>query len=83
MEDITLQEVLREAMDSRVSLIHTVLPGKVVSVDSSKQTVTVKPMIKTRVETRDDELEYEELPLIYNVPLCFPQGLFDEIVQKV
>ena len=74
MAEPTFQEVIREALNDRVSQIHTMIPGEVTSVNSSTASVSVQPLIKSRVRTRDGGFEYETLPVIHNVPLAFPQG---------
>ena len=50
------------------------IPGEVTSVNNSTASVSVQPLIKSRVRTRDGGFEYETLPVIHNVPLAFPQG---------
>lgn len=70
----SLAEVLRRALDSRLLDVHVSLPGRVVSYDAAKQTATVRPMIPRVLRDAAGERVVEDLPLISNVPICFPRG---------
>lgn len=72
--DSLLVELLRDAMDSRVSEINTCLPAKVTGVDHEKQTVDVVPSITRLSKTTLDNLVEEPLPEFLGVPLAFPRG---------
>ena len=41
----TLQELVREALDSRLLDVHTALPGKIRSYDRKTHSAVVEPMI--------------------------------------
>lgn len=72
----TLADVLRAALDSRLSDLHVALPARVERYDSARQAVSVKPLIRTAVpdaQLEDDEQRaVESLPVINGVPVVFP-----------
>lgn len=70
----TLAEMLRKAIASRTSDIHTALPGKVKSYDSSKQVAEIIPVIRGVIFTEDDDPLLEDLPVIPNVPVGWMRG---------
>jgi hypothetical protein len=65
-----LVTALKNAIDSRLLELHTALPAEVVSFDASLNTVNVQPSIKRKFS--DGSLV--NLPVIQNVPVCFPRG---------
>lgn len=70
----TLQEVLYDAIESRLLELHTAIPGRVVSYDSAKQTAEVEPVV-LRAEPREDGgRTLTPLPVIPNVPVQWPRG---------
>lgn len=71
--DLTLAELLRNAMQARASEIHVALPARVESYDAAKQTIDAKPLVKRVVESEDGELA-ESLPVVPNVPVAFPRS---------
>ncbi len=72
----SLATVIRAAMESRLAEVHTMIPGSVISYDSTEQTASIQPMVKQRVPavSEVDGYIYEQLPVIHNVPVSFPQG---------
>lgn len=68
-------EVIRRAIESRLSDVHTSGPGKVTSYDPGTQTATVQPMWKRLTPSdADGVLESERFPEIKNVPILFPRS---------
>lgn len=61
-EDPTLEEVLLDIFDERLSQLHTAMPGRVESYDPLTQTASVKPMLK---------LDGRTLPVLPRVPIVF------------
>lgn len=55
------------------AMIRTCMPGKVVSFDASTQRASVLPGIKMKV-VLDDQVTYEDMPVITNVPITIPMG---------
>ena len=66
-----MEELLDAAIESHLSELHTSTPAKVLSYDSNKQTVDVKPMIKRLIGHSDSSESSEPLPVIYGVPVLF------------
>lgn len=69
-----LVEVLRAALDAAIAEVHTCLPARVESYDSSNQTVNVKPLLKRNVLDEDGGEVIETLPVIQSVPVVFPRA---------
>jgi hypothetical protein len=65
----TLQELLLQAIESRVTDIHVALPAIVQKYDATKQTCEVQPCIKKKYSDNT----VVNLPLITNVPVVFPR----------
>lgn len=60
---------LNEWFQNQLTEVHTCLPGKVISFDSTLQTCSVQPTLK-RLFYGDDEAT--EIPIIEDVPVVFP-----------
>lgn len=65
----TLQELLKDAIEARVTDIHVALPGIVQKYDAAKQTADIQPTIKKKYA----DGTVINLPLISNVPVIFPR----------
>jgi hypothetical protein len=63
----TLAELLTEAIESRIALVHTALPGIIQSYDPATQLADVTPSIKKKYRTG----EVKELPKLSKVPVMF------------
>lgn len=68
------EEANRAALDGRQARIRTAIPGLVVSFDPVKSTVTVQPAIRGSVEGSDGESTSTNLPVLPDVPVCWPRG---------
>lgn len=66
----TLSEALSFIFEQRFKGIYTCLPGIIVSYDPSTKRAAVQPALR-RILTDDSE---QQLPIITNVPVCFPTG---------
>lgn len=66
----TLQELIKAAIEARVTDIHVALPGIVQKYDAKKQVADVQPALKKRYA--DDTVT--NLPLISNVPVIMPRN---------
>lgn len=73
MIPVTLAEVMRTALESDRGEVHTCLPGRVEKYDVATQTADIRPMVK-RAVADGDEVTYESLPVIPEVPVSFPRG---------
>jgi hypothetical protein len=70
----TLAEVLKAALEARIAEIHVSLPAKIVRYDASKQLIDAQPLVKGRYVDENDVEQAYSLPVITNVPVCFPSG---------
>ena len=70
----TLQELIREALDSRLLDVHTALPGTIRSYDRKTHTAEVEPMIERATPRVDGSSLDEKIPPILNVPVAWPRG---------
>lgn len=69
-ETPTFAKVLQQAIETRVCEIHTAMPGRIVSYDSSKQTATVQPEFKRKFING----ELVDIPPITGVPVVMPRA---------
>jgi hypothetical protein len=67
-------EATRAALDGKQAEMWTALPGIVESYDAERQTCTVQPTIKGKVETQGGAVSSVALPLLVDVPVIFPSG---------
>lgn len=70
----TLQEVLAEAIESRLLELHTAIAGKVVSYDKTTQTAEVQPVVQRAEPREDGGNTLTALPSIPNVPVGWYRG---------
>lgn len=68
----TWTRVLTDCIDARLSDVHTSIPGRVESYDSSTQRASVQPLLKRGYEDEEGERQVEILPVIQDVPIVFP-----------
>ena len=69
-----LAEVVKAAIAEGFSGLHVAMPGKVEKYDPILQKADVKPLIQRPVVARDGTESLEPLPVIPEVPVCFPRG---------
>ncbi len=67
-------ETLRAAMDGRQAEMWTAMPGIVQSFDPKAMTVTVQPAVKGEFLDERGKAKAVDLPLLQDVPVCFPCG---------
>ena len=65
-----VKTIIKGWMDSRVSNIHTALPGRVVSYDPSTNRASVQP----NGDYKSEDGRNIQYPIIHNVPIQFPMG---------
>jgi hypothetical protein len=70
----SLEEVVRAAMEFRLSEVHVALPGQVIKYTAATQTADIKPLIKRTVILDDGSEELEAIPVITSVPVMFPRA---------
>lgn len=65
----TLQQVIKDAIETRVTDIHVSMPGIVKSYNATLQTAEIQPVIKKKYS----DGTIINLPLLINVPVIFPR----------
>ena len=65
-----VKTIIKGCMDSRVSNIHTAMPGRVVSYDPSTNRASVQP----NGDYKSEDGRNIQYPIIHNVPIQFPMG---------
>ena len=65
-----VKTIIKGWMDSRVSNIHTSMPGRVVSYDPSTNRASVQP----NGDYKSEDGRNIQYPIIHNVPIQFPMG---------
>lgn len=68
---ITLDQLIREAIEARIAEINVSLPCKVLSYDSSKNTAKLQPLLKRRRRKKDGTVTATEIPSLQGVPVAF------------
>jgi len=63
------EEQLRRMMENAGANTRVAMPGEIVDFDAEKQTATVQPLIKEKVQG-----EWEQLPQLLDVPVFFPRA---------
>lgn len=69
-----IEEIVRAAIEARQAELQTNLPGVVEEIDWDKQTMTVRPAIKSAHRDFEGKVTHKELPLLKDVPIVFPGG---------
>lgn len=69
----SISEAISRILDSRLSGLHTALPGRVKSYDATKQTADIEPMISRQVPLGgpEEDIELELIPVLPSVPVLF------------
>jgi len=68
------EEALRLAMDSRLAQVWTSIPAIVTAVNLGAMTISAQPAIQGKVEDALGNVTNTNLPLLINVPICFPSA---------
>lgn len=67
-------ELLREVIESRLTDVHTSIPGRVVSYDAATQTADIEIVIQRAEQASSGAIVHETYPVIPNVPVGWPSG---------
>lgn len=71
-----INKILEKSLQEFQAKLNTCIPGRIESYDSKRQAVDVQPLLNRRLISGQHEI----LPIIPNVPFCFPsagdRGLF-------
>ncbi len=65
---------MRLVLDGRQSSIWTAMPGIVQSVDLEAMTCEVQPAIQGTIEDENGVLQSVNLPILVDIPICFPNA---------
>lgn len=68
------ETALRLAFDGRLSNLWTAFPGIVTAVNLAEMTCQVQPAIQGVVEDENGAQQFVNLPLLVDVPICFPKA---------
>ena len=69
-----LDELLRTQEDKTKNVLRVAIPGIVQAFNSIEQTVTVQPALREKLRDNDGNISWVNLPLLLDVPLCFPRA---------
>jgi hypothetical protein len=67
---MTLEEAIRQIVDSYMQSVHTAIPAVITSYDSKKQSAQIRPLINQTYFNGKSIA----LPIIVNVPIIFPHN---------
>jgi len=65
-------DALDALIQTHLADVRVALPAKVIEYDASKQKISAQPLIRQKHVKEDATNEVERLPVITNVPVCFP-----------
>jgi hypothetical protein len=66
------EESMRVALESHQGEVWTALPCVVVSVNWTMMTLVAQPVIQGRMMDSQDNISFVNLPVLLDVPICFP-----------
>lgn len=66
----TLEQVIKNAIEGRLTDVHTALPGEILSYDSTKQVCSVQPCIMRKYVNG----KIVKIPVINSVPVIHPRS---------
>lgn len=67
-----IESVILGSIDSKLERLHIATPGRVESYDETTQKASVKPLIKRGFFDENDQRQVDDLPIVNEVPVCFP-----------
>jgi hypothetical protein len=70
----TPEEEQRAALFSAAAQMRVAIPGIIDSFDPVKQTASVQPAITENIQVGEDDAKPTKLPLLTDVPVCFPRA---------
>lgn len=68
------EEAMRLVLDGRQSTMWTAIPGIVTDVNLAKMTCSVQPAIQGTIFDESGKTQNVNLPVLVDVPICFPSG---------
>jgi len=66
-----MADIILDAIDSKLIDLHTAMPGKVQSFNSTTHTAEIEPQIKRMIQSETGQPYYESLPVLPAVPVLF------------
>lgn len=69
-----MHEALLAALAGWQSGLWTALPAEVVSFNAEEMTIVAQPTIQARMREADGTMVWVTMPLLPDVPVCFPNG---------
>lgn len=69
-ETPSLAQTIKDSIEARLAELHTAMPGTIEKFDAATSMASVAPSLKRKYVNG----EVVNLPLILNVPVCFPRG---------
>lgn len=66
--------MLARVNDARAAEVYTCFPARVDSYDAPNKCADLVPMLRRPLPTKDGDTVFEELPILPNIPIVFPQG---------
>lgn len=73
VEQVSLAELLRMALDDRQIDLHVAMPARVEAYDAARQTVEVTPQLNRALPDGAGNQIHERLPKLVDVPVVFPR----------
>lgn len=70
----SLEDAMRAALNGNQAGLWTALPAIVESFDANSVTCAAQPSIQVEVRAQDGSTSWVTLPLLVDVPVCFPRG---------
>ena len=68
------EEQQRAAAFNNSAQLRVAIPGLVESFDAEKQTVSVQPAITENIQTGESAVKATQLPILTDIPICFPRA---------
>lgn len=68
------ETAIRNGLDSKQAQMWTAMPAIVTSVNLTQMTIQCQPAIKGVVTNEDGSSTYVNLPILADVPICFPSA---------
>jgi hypothetical protein len=70
----TISDVIRGAIEAFLAEVHTLKVGRVEKYDNTQQVANIKIVMRRPFNIGADEVDHEEIPLLYNVPVLWPRA---------
>lgn len=68
------EEQQRAAAYNNAAQLRVAIPGIIESFDANRQTVSVQPAITENIQVGESESKATKLPVLTDIPICFPRA---------